>query len=84
MNQVQSAKSRIWLFESRVLKLTQSIDNKTLNLQWEKCIYKAHIEKTLYDTAQYFYWKNLNKLPMGHEKTLFAQDRCFRAQKMPT
>ena len=52
---VQAAKSGIGPFASRILNLTQSIDQKSENLQWEKCRYITNIDNTFSDTAQYFH-----------------------------
>ena len=38
------------------------IDQKSENLQWEKCRYITGREKTFSDTAQYFHLKHLKKL----------------------
>ena len=45
---------RNWALCKPSLNLTQSIDKKSENLQWEKCRYITDKERTFSDTAQYF------------------------------
>ena len=39
---------RNWPFASQILNLTQSIDKKSENLQWEKCRFITDIEKNVF------------------------------------
>ena len=72
-NLVQSAKSGIGPFASRVFNLTQSTDKKKLKLVMGQVqIYNRHIKK-FSDTAQYFHSKNLKMLHKRHEKHFFPR-----------
>ena len=55
---VQAAKSGIGPFASQILNLTQSIDKKSENLQWEKCRFITEIEKKRFLTQNDIFTQN--------------------------